>query len=238
MRDLLVDYDLIQRRPMTPPINCAAFLHRHLQHLIEHPRGLFSLVHFEGPPQSAQAAQDLVQRKLWPKPWIRSTPAWLPPLPQAKHAAATIDITTQFRFANSCAGGLAIDADLAFFVKRLGQIGIIHLQRQEELPHVLSVRAQRPLGMFASDDARFLAVAFDNGQADILRLIIPTGGVPTGHDIVATAKYLIPDMDPPVMMWIGSVLLFQPDAKRLRGGRQASPPPLNILTCQTRRLER
>jgi hypothetical protein len=190
-----------------------ALLRRHVRTLSTYPDSLLSLCLHEGHANAQAAAMALVKAKLWHKPWVRATRIPLP-APQASHAQPpALQVGWQYAFPRSCATDMA--GALALRFKRLGQVAIIDLRRLEELPHTLAIRPLRPLGLFISDDQRLMAVAFENGEADIHRLLGPANGSPTSAQRLATVKYLLPEMDAPVMLWLDDLLCYQRDEKTL-----------------------
>jgi Domain of unknown function (DUF4062)/NACHT domain len=210
---LLADYALLsQGSPVASTTDTEmmhAFVRRHLQALGTYPDSLFSLAHHEGPPAAQAAARELIRRGLWRKPWVRITSQQLPQAASEPAGSVEFDIAWQHKFESSCAADLSNTRRLVFRVKRLGQVAVLDLARREDFPYTIAIRRLRPVGLFVSEDARLMVVPFDNGEADILRLVGPNGLAPTHAEPLATVSYQVPEMDPPVLLWRGERLFYQ-----------------------------
>ena len=218
-QSLLEDYELLLPQYEGAAYHAAremhAFVRGHLQALTTYPSSFFSLAYYEGPTAARAAAQEIVDRGLWRKPWLRVTPRQ-PPRVLSEHSLGLgISVMCQYKFAASCAVEMARTRRLIFRVKSLGQIAIIDLDRLEELSHTLCVRPLRPVGLFVNEDSHLLAIAFENGEADILRLIGTSDGTPANTTLLATVRYLLPELDSPVMLWQGQQLSYQRNAETL-----------------------
>lgn len=182
------------------------FIQKHIQRLTKYRGLLFTLIYHEGFPAAQAKAQELASQGLWTKPWLRTTLAWTP-TSEVNVTTERIEILKQWTFEASSASVLAKERQLAFFVKRLGQIGVVDIESGYELPQMISTRHFRILGVFSSSDAQHLAIAYENGEADLLRLAYNRNGV-----LVSSTKkieYLVPEYEAPIMEFIGNFLWYQ-----------------------------
>jgi hypothetical protein len=187
------------------------FLRRHSQRLEENRGTFFALLYHEGPPADRRRAESLWRSGRWSKPWLRAEAESLP-TPSAATSADAIEVAAEFDHGFSPAVGLAGERGLAFFLKRLGQIGVVEVGGGHECPYTISVRRSRLLGLAPNGDGRHLAALYETGELDWVRVTYGVDGTPTGEKLVRTARYLVPEFEPPVVAWNGDSLLYQAEA--------------------------
>ncbi len=213
--ELLDDYNLLENMNNELSESLRAFFHLHMQCLEKFPTSFFSLIHHEGPPLARTIAEQLVTQHLWKKPWLRTTEISLPLCQNAPKQQATMEPIGKWEFKRSCAVALACEPLIVFRLKRLGEIVIVDLNLLVELPQIISVRSIRPLAIFTNDDASHLVIAYENGEADVIALVWTSAGELSSQSGVTTIRYLIPELDTPVMTWHGNELLYQQDEQVL-----------------------
>jgi len=223
--ELLDDYGLLTSID-NPSTQCfRAFILLHAQSLAKYPESFFSLVHHDGSPLARQQADALLSRALWKKPWLRTVRIELPCPPSAAGRQAFMSPLRRCEFERSCAVGFARGAMIVFRVKKLGEIVLFDLNRLIELPQRISIRPLRPLALSASDDARHLAIVYDNGELEVIKLHWSATGTLLAEEGVAIFRYLLPEMDPPVMAWNGNELVYQEDAQNMVCAAFDAPAP-------------
>ncbi len=226
---LINDYDL-------PGVSTASleeiccFLIRHAQSLTLHRNAFFALVYHEGPTPSREQAKELVRAGRWRKPWLRSEEVSLPS-PVRNNRSPTVTIDAVCHFERSCATDLAIDRRLAFFVEKLGQIRIVDLRSAEIMPGILNIRRFRPLLLSSRADAAYVAIAYEDGRAEVCRLQIAADGSVFSLSQIATFGFHLPEVEAPVMEWDEGMLWFQSDPESIcrLDPSQAKPQPQRII---------
>jgi len=190
------------------------FIFVHAQRLETKREVLFGLIQHEGPAAARQRSERLLLSKRWNNPWLRTTPVRLP-VPAANEAGMDIKVVAQHNFDRSAATSLSETLEVAFYLKRLGRVGIIDAQSMRELPEAIVIPAFRVLGLFASADGRFLAVAFESGDLALFELEFSVDRALLKQQEQAFYRYLVPESEPPVMRWNGDQILFQRQDGRL-----------------------
>jgi hypothetical protein len=210
---LLMDFDLIAE-PDEAIREMKQFIFTHAQRLHEKQDVLFGLIQHEGPPTARQNAEGLLKSDRWKAPWLKTTLVPLP-VPEGVIEGMSIKVVAQNSFERSAATSLADGFGIAFFLKRLGQIGMIDTNSMRELPEILAIPAQRILGLFASADATMLAVAFENGDLLVLELEFSRERALLAQRERCRYQYLVPETESPVMRWHQNKFLFQRDEGKL-----------------------
>jgi hypothetical protein len=206
--DLMADYERVSLGEEAD--RYASFVRRHAQRLAAYPGSFFTLVQHEGFPAAREAARTLVRQGRWRKPWLRTTRPWMPPPGRAGGGLAV-------RFRSSCLFGYTSAADLAarrrlvFHVRRLGEIGALRLEDGQPLPFLIPTRREPVLAVASSPAGQYLAVAYDNGRADLLRLSYDADGALIGQQALLEFDYLLPELERPVV-WLDDHLLIYQDA--------------------------
>ncbi|MFI5453968.1 MAG: DUF4062 domain-containing protein [Isosphaerales bacterium] len=209
-------------------------IRRHAQRLASHRGAFFSLAYHDGPSSVRESARRLVRDGLWGRAWIRPEAAWLPERsdPDRRESVA---VRAAYAFDYSSATDLADDRGVAFYVARLGEVKLVDLDRFVELPTTLSVRRGRPLRLAVSPDARGLALAYDDGWAEIYRLDLADDGAVLAQSLVETVTYLVPESEPPVLAWDGGTFWYQPDPASIgRLDLDTDPPSSDLIALPAR----
>lgn len=184
-----------------------AFIRKHAQRLGDYPNLLFSLVWLEGFPEAKTRAEQLVD--LWRKPWLRTTPARMPPAKETGSARDMVETLARLQYETCVVSGLAAERQLAFLHKRRGKIGLIDLKTGREFPEQVTIRGLRPLAIFCSQDGQHLAVAYENAEADLMHLNYSQQGALLHYTAAKVFDFLRPRFELPKMEFIGENLWFQ-----------------------------
>ncbi len=169
----------------------------------------FSLLQHEGFEEARNDADVLLSQNKWRKPWIKTKPVNIQMPSDASQEGERVNLGGVISFPTSCAVSNASKKDKAYFVKSIGQVGIIDTKNMEQLSNIITIRALRPLELFTPDNASYLTVVFENGEADIIKLIYDDDGNFLYQQDMTHINYLLPDFENPVMLWDGSSLWFQ-----------------------------
>jgi ABC-type oligopeptide transport system ATPase subunit len=191
------------------------FVRKHAQRLARYPGAFFTLVQQEGFQSAKKAAQELVTDGQWRKPWIETIPAWIPSPSQARGSMETPDVLAQVEFDERSIVELAQDVHIAFYLRSIEEIGMIDLTRGRELANIIPIHRSdiRPLALTISPDAEFLAIAFVNGEADLLHL--HSSETSNCIEQLKTFTYLPPEFEAPIMVFAGNVLWYQAESGKL-----------------------
>jgi hypothetical protein len=235
---LVEDYRLIptDRHAAVEPYQ--EFIRRHAQRLSEYRALLFTLMCHEGFPAARSQALALARRGDWHKPWLRTAQAWAPPSSDTGTPAEQVEILAQSAYAGSCATDLAPDRLLAFCVRRLGQVGAVDLHTGQELPYVVSIRSLPPLTLSCSPNGHHLAVAYDNGEVDLLRLDYDQQGALLGQEPPQTFGYRMPEYEAPVLAFLGDSLWYQAASGAIARVGPGPEPPAELSTTLTIDLQK
>jgi len=194
--------------------NYRSFVLKHAQTLVSHDGQLVALLHHEGFPQAKTQVKLVQSNGLF-------TNAWFHTWKKNKKTPAGNDLQTKslelfsvFEFELSYLTDLAPTTQMAFHLISLGTIGIIDLQKNNSLNSIISIRRIRPLGLFSSNDGQYLAIALENGEADIIKLDWNNREIIKQSNVV-TLKYYVPQFEAPTMYWQGHRLIFQNNEQRI-----------------------
>ena len=198
-------------RWLPEPSELARELHRlfirNVQRLKEY-RGLFfSLIHHEGSSLLRTRCDELVQAGRWHEPWILTKSVSLPS-PTAE-ADPSVAVATSFRFPTSTATAINSPVSLVFYMKSLGQIGLADPVAGREHARSLICRKACVWKLCASSDGTQLAVAYEDGSADLIAIEFAADQSLVEQRTVATLRFLIPEVEPPFLTWGGDHLLYQ-----------------------------
>ena len=210
---LIGDYGLLSSRQEEVASYCD-FLRAHAADLARHPSAFFTVLQHEGFPAAREAAGRLVDAGRWPKPWLRTSALWMPALSESGTAVERVAVESRHDLGGTAACDFAADRWLAFFVKARGEIGIVDLETGAELPQVVLVRRDSPLMLECSAEARHLVIAYENGEADVLKLSYDReSGELLGQSDWATVRYRVPMSETPVVALAGGRLWWQDPSK-------------------------
>ncbi len=177
------------------------FLTKHGQRLESCYNLLFALCHLEGPPPLRRRCDHRLASGTRVRPWIRAMPQWTPPPvgPPAGRIEAVASMT--FPVATACA--LAPLAAAAYITERLGSLGRVDLRRGRRLDPPLDIRRERPLQLGCSDDGRFVAVAYESGDFDVMETgpFASSGGQAR---LAWSARFLVPEYEAPSISFSGA----------------------------------
>lgn len=204
---LIQDYELLPTEHQAVR-EYGDFLLKHAQRLAKYRGLLFTLIHHEGFNAAREKAVELSRHGRWQRPWIETAPAWMPDVAESPAERETIEVVARCDFGHSCASDLAGGRQIAFFVKRVGELGIMDLAKGSEWPQIITTRRLRPLAVFCSSQADYLVVAFENGEADLFRLVGNDSGI-LSQALVATLRYLVPEFESPRMEFVGNAFWYQ-----------------------------
>jgi hypothetical protein len=187
-------------------------LRRVAQAVASQPRAVFSTIRHHGDDRVRMLCDRHVQDGSWKKPWIRTRPLPVPAVSGEENAPAgesriAVEVQSRFRFGGRRVAALAGETGHAFYLKELGRIGIVNVASGREHDTTISIRPLRPLLLSVSADARRIAVAFDNGEIDVMDIDSQSGMSTSPH----TVRYLVPEFEQPAVSWINGRLWYQPD---------------------------
>jgi len=207
--ELIEDYNLLPPQYQNIASQYSNLLRKHAQRLSKHRGLLFTIIQHEGFPEALLQANALTQGNQWLRPWLHLEPLPIPSSGESDASRGKLNLLTQCALEAPVASAIAADRSITLFVKRIGQIGIIDLERGLELPQVINLRLIRPTALYCSADAKYIAIAFENGQADVLNLDFNSAGSMTGQRNVATLEYQVPEFGGPGMGFIDYDLWYQ-----------------------------
>lgn len=232
--DFIVDFELLAKPTAAEVGEFHAFLRRHAQRLTKH-RGLFlTLVTHEGSPAAQAKAREYGNGPTSPRPWFE-THQVSEPTSDATGKGRSIKVLTHHTllFRSAC-GCLAEYRGIAFFLETLGSIVLLNVARGIELSGRLYVRHERTLGLFVTPTADFVAVAYENGQADLIHVTIDDNCIVLlGHVPVCSFEYLVPEYDQPIMGFVSGTLWYQSPDGRLSSICTTDGEPLGSATTLT-----
>ncbi len=233
---LLADFGLVAKERFDEIRERQKFLLRHAGALLRHPLCLLSTLWREGPSDWRADAADLLDRGEWRRGWIRTDATWSQPTDEAQGTVEAVEVRTRHEYEFSCTGAIAAERQTAFCMRKLGDIRAIDLTRGAELPGVIPCRALRPLAATCSADGRFLALAFDTGEIDVLCVTYSPEGAVKIVETAQTLSYALPEFEDPVLGFVGENLCYQkasgavallaprPDSSEREVVKPADPP--------------
>ena len=210
---LLDDYQLTTGQEAVQPF--IDFLRKNAQKLSRYPNLLFSLARFEGsPPVAAQAAR-LVEQNRWKRPYIQLTPLNLPEEESSEEPDASLSVLSRFDYPYSAAVDASTGQPVSFWVMGLGKVGILDTLTMEPQNQVITTARSRPLAIFCSPNADYLALAYDDGSAEVIALFFNPQGKFLYQKSAFRFEYHLPEVENPVFCWHADDLWYQPEDKQL-----------------------
>ncbi len=184
------------------------FVRSHAQALSKYPGTFLTLAAHEGFSNARRAALDHGCRADWPRPWLETNRLNLL-TENASQAAFAAETLFELTIPGAACGCLSDSPAIAFVLEGMGAIRLLDARQGCELPGRIEVRRQRPLGLFVSRFADHLAIAYENGEAEILELEIDGKGMLIRQTCIHQFRYLVPEFESPVMRWAGHTLWYQ-----------------------------
>lgn len=206
---LIENYRFTQCDQGTSSTRYRDFIYKNAEALRNRYNLFFSLTYLEGFKEARFLAGKAEHGAGWKRPWIRTEPVTLQVTQEAASFAEAVNLNGVISFTKSCAVDLAVSGDRAFFVIKVGQIGMINTEKMLLLDEKITTRPLLPLAIFASDDAQYLAIAYVNGEADVKKLVYDDSGNYLYYLDLDVISYLLPETEAPVMYWERMFLWYQ-----------------------------
>ncbi|MGB8295735.1 MAG: DUF4062 domain-containing protein [Polyangia bacterium] len=206
---LIDDYDRLGEAKTPRLAEYQSFLRRHSERLTRHRGLLFSLVKDEGFPDLRGQAEELAATGQWTQGWLRASSL---PLPAARHdggGSERIDVLAACEYGLASAVTLAPRARLAMAATRLGEVSVVDIPQARIRPAKITIRRERPLALASSADGNLLAVAFDNGEADLIVLGNSPGTLGGETRWAASFSLRLPEYEAPFLALRDRVLWCQ-----------------------------
>jgi hypothetical protein len=182
------------------------FFFKHGQSIARYHNVLFGLARHEGPPSMRARCDELLAQGRRSAPWVRAETAWSPP---STTTDPEIEVTASAGFPTSSSSALAAGAGIAFAVERIGSVRRYDIAQGRALQPDLDAGSRRPLALAASPDARFLAVAYDSGLLEVIRLDPGGGEAFETQRTVWRGEIRLPEYEPPLLVFVDNQLWFQ-----------------------------
>lgn len=211
---LIEDYDLALSTNILKNKNTLeshlAFLRIHAQKLSNYDNLLFTLALNEGPPQVQSEARNLINESIWRKSYFQLSPMWASDTTKTSPSEQIklVEIQTRWDFDPTPIVDIAPDPLIGFFLKRLGEIQAINLNRSLLQSPSIQIRTLRPINLFCSNNGNYLFVLFDNQEADLYRLDYSEEELRKQSKLI-TVNYLLPEFDDPVAAFDDKYLWYQ-----------------------------
>jgi hypothetical protein len=174
---------------------------------------VFSLAANEGSPSVRQQAQTLVDQGLWKSPWLEIKPLWDPTFqPMEPIVEAELDLVEKRVFNAGRYWAMPQASRLVFVTQKRGLIEIIDRTElnPKQSPPLLSHRENSsPLGLFASPDARYLAVVYQDSSGILFQIDQSPTGEYKGYALIQEFRYRLPQYERPVLAFAQGRLWYQ-----------------------------
>lgn len=210
---LIEDYEKIPEaaRVQTEPFR--RFLRAHSQSLMEY-REFFSTYLYEASREDRNKMK--AASYAWQWPYLRTEHLSTTEISNQAEPDDPLRKDLSFQFGQIVpAVSLAPLAGLAFYVSQVGEIRLVSLENARELREFISIRRERPLELTSSADGRYLAVAYETGETDIIHLSYDSNWNLTNFENVTTIYYLLPEFEKPFIKFIDSKLYYQRSSSEL-----------------------
>jgi len=226
-------YDLLGDYPLTTdPANVQAamdFLRKNVQKISRYSNSLFSIARFQGSPAIAEQAIRLVEQNKWKRPYLRLTSLDLPAEEAAHEPGQSLSLLARFDYPYSPAVDNATGRPVSFWVMGLGKVGILDTGSMEPQNLVITTTRKPPLAIFCSADAAYLALAYDDGTAEVISLFFSPEGKFLYQKSAGHLDYHLPEVENPVFYWDCCDLWYQPDEMKL--AKRSFPPAGQAVDC-------
>jgi len=213
---LIQDYELIHPNYYDKAKQYHDFILKHSQRLTKYKGILFSLIYHEGFPSAVKNAKEIAQKGLWQKPWINTSLAWMP-FEQAEKLHPSAKIINQWNFEMTGISTLSEDGNFLFYLGCLGEIKILDVENGIELPNVIKTKKIRPCKIVISRELQYLAIAYDNGEADLFKFGHSERGMFNEQEEIESIEYFVPDFGVPTFKFFQDEFLYQNANKEIIG---------------------
>jgi hypothetical protein len=213
---LLDDYCFTKCSKDTPSERYRDFIFRNAEEFQSRHNLLFSLAYFERFKEAQLLAGEEGFGRGWTKPWIRTEPIILRFDREPESTGEAVCLEGVVSFQKSCAVDFAASRDRAFIVIKIGQIGMIDTGKMRLQEETIETRALRPMAIASSDDAQYIVIAYENGEADVKKIEYDQKGNYLYCTNLTVLSYLLPDFEAPVMFWDHASLWYQQGNELIR----------------------
>ena len=129
--------------------------------------------------------------------------------PAETQEAVNVQILADIRYDHPCVSCVAPDRSAAYATTTLGNVGIIDLSIGRALLTSIPVGRHRALRLACSPNGQFLAVAYENGQGDLLAVELDATTRSAMPRHLTKFAYLVPQQETPCMRCTDHHLWYQ-----------------------------
>lgn len=205
---LVEDYSSLSDEKSKSVLPFREFIIKNAQKLSKYPSTLLSLIWHEGFIDAKDSIKILSDKGLIRNPWIWTKK--LQPFLNEKSEpdSPAIEIVRRYDM-SSHVSALSGDNRKAFHLKKIGYAGLVYTDKMMEHSEPIPIKKKRPLAMFCDWSGEYLAVAFEDGDAELVRLTYGGSGVLLESRSLCTFKYMLPEYEKPVMCFHHDNLIYQ-----------------------------
>jgi len=203
---LLDDYSVLSFNSESEVLKYYTFIAKHAQTLSKHDGQLIALLQHEGFLQAKEQIE-LIQYK-YKNAWLRTNQLRIDFSIKNDKNTISLETISSWKFEISRAVCFAVKAQIAFHLIRLGEVGIIDIIKSCPFDQRISIRKLGTLALFSSEDGKYLIIAYENGEADIIELEWNCLGLVKQYFKV-TIKYKLPVFEDPFFYWDLYEIVYQ-----------------------------
>ena len=205
---LLDDYSNLKNYTDSVVLKYQSFIAKHAQTLMQHDGQLIALLQHEGFSQAKEQIEVILKNNLNKKAWLQTVSFEDMLKCDTETNIKSVELISKWKFESTKVIGFGAKKKFAFHLIKMGEIGIIDIMKSCAINQRILIRDLNTLAIFPSEDCRYLAVAFENGEVEIIELT--WGGdflekqIPFG-----IFKYKLPQFEAPFMYWNGHNFMYQ-----------------------------
>jgi hypothetical protein len=216
---LISDYELAQNKEMADKllIDYFTLLRKFSQRISKYisQRFLFTLFLNEGSPKVKNQIRRLISTRRYS--YINLLNTWNPPRENQDIPKRRLHVLTQWNTDGSVAYCLGDEKSIAYYLENRHTILAIDLERGVVIGQTKILKDEsRPLALFCSKDANYIALASANGNVKIYLVSLDMTNSELNVEIITEFNYQVPKFEKPVMTFNGSMFFFQDISNKLK----------------------
>lgn len=205
---LLDDYSNFKSCTDNSVLKYHSFILKHAQTLIQHNGQLLALLQHEGFSHAKEQIKEILKKDLIKKAWLHTMSYGEISNLENVTNRKSVEIVSKWKFEPTKIVGFGARMRIAFHLIKLGEVGIIDIIKSRSLDQRIFIHDLITLALFPSEDCRYLAVAYGNGEVQIIELTWEND-LFVKQNAICFFKYKLPQFEPPHMHWDEHSFIYQ-----------------------------
>ncbi|MDR1879449.1 MAG: DUF4062 domain-containing protein [Tannerellaceae bacterium] len=211
--ELLAEYNMFTQ-PATGQY--CTIITRHAQTLSQYGNALFSILYYAAFDHAKRQIDNLLSTGRWNRPWICTDLLHREEDTRRQNEGAlSLRKLAENTLSDTVAIQTAKNRNLAFYSERNGRIRSVDTTTLITHETIIRTQPMRPVNITASDDGTWLAVGYDDGTVEVIRLLFNENDIPCLSEPVKRLSYFLPMYDNGVFGFDDHFFWYQKDEATL-----------------------